>query len=229
LGKGWKEILDMTRNFIIGSTTALLLSGIASAEFINFDGVLSTNGEGNTVVQMYGVYSNSDAVALNVFNADIGTPDGFIHNDVQVAAGGTWNPTASLDIPNFSDSSNDSYVTIGYGVGAESATNSSTLDPGFGSGIGGTIPVDAGWFNGNPVNEQTASAFAGGVSGITGYAVMIGQFVFTGNIFAFEADMAANAGSGTAVNFGSGSFIIPAPGALALLGLGGLVARRRRG
>lgn len=219
----------MTRNFIIGSTTALLLSGIASAEFLNFDGVLSTNSEGNTVVQMYGVYSNSDAVALNVFNADIGTPDGFIHNDVQAAAGGTWFPSASLDIPNFSDSSNDSYVTIGYGVGPDSATNSTGLDPGFSGGLGATIPVDAGWFNSNPLNEQAGSAFAGGVAGITGYAIMIGQFVFTGNDFVFIASMAANEGSGTGVNIGSGSFIIPAPGALALLGLGGLVARRRRG
>ncbi len=218
----------MTRTFIIGSTTALLLSGAASAEFIDFDGIVSTNSQGNTVVQMYGVYDNSDAVALNIFNADIGTPDGFIHNDVQAAAGGTWNPTASLDIPGFSDSGNDSYVTIGYGVGTEAATNSSTLDPGFGSGIGGTIPVNAGWFNGNPVNEQTVSAFAGGVDGIVGYAVMIGQFVFSGDIFVFNAEMAANTGAGTEVSFGAGAFQIPAPGALALLGLAGLVARKRR-
>ena len=218
----------MTKNFIIGSTTALLLSGVASAEFVNFDGIVSTNSQGNTVVQMYGVYDNSDAVGLNVFNADIGAPDGFIHNDVQAAAGGTWQANASLDIPNFSDSSNDSYVTIGYGVGAEAATNSSSLDPGFGSGIGGTIPVNAGWFNGNPTNEQTVSAFAGGVNGVSGFAIMVGQFVFTGDIFVFEAQMAANQGSGTGVTFGSGFFEIPAPGALALLGLAGITARRRR-
>lgn len=218
----------MTKNFIIGSTTALLLSGVAAADFVNFDGIVSTNSEGNTVVQMYGVYDNSDAVALNVFNTDIGAPNGFIHNDVQVAAGGTWSPNASLDIPGFSDSSNDSYVTIGYGVGTEAASNSSTLDPGFDGGLGGTIPVNAGWFNGNPTNEQTVSAFAGGVNGVSGFAIMIGQFVFTGDIFVFEGEMAANEGAGTNVNFGSGFFEIPAPGALALLGLAGLTARRRR-
>jgi hypothetical protein len=218
----------MTRNFIIGSTSALLLSGAASADFINFDGVLSTNSAGNNVVMMYGVYDNSDAVALNVFNADIGSENGFIHNDVQVAAGGTWNPTASLDIPNFSDSSNDSYVSIGYGVGTEAASNSTSLDPGFGTGIGGTIPVDAGWFNGNPTSEQTASAFAGGINGISGFAVMIGQFVFTGDVFVFDAEMAANIGAGTEVSFGAGFFEIPAPGVLALLGLGGIIGRRRR-
>ena len=220
--------LDMTRFFIIGSTTALLLSGAASADFIDFDGIVSTNSQGNTVVQMYGVFDNSDAVGLNVFNADIGSPDGFIHNDVQAAAGGTWNPTASLDIPGFSDSSNDSYVSIGYGVGPEAATNGTSLDPGFGTGIGGTIPVNAGWFNGNPTSEQAVSAFAGGVNGVSGYAIMIGQFVFSGDIFVFDAEMASNEGAGTDVSFGEGFFEIPAPGALALLGLAGLTARRRR-
>ena len=220
--------LDMTRFFIIGSTTALLLSGAASADFIDFDGIVSTNSQGNTVVQMYGVFDNSDAVGLNVFNADIGSPDGFIHNDVQAAAGGTWNPTASLDIPGFSDSSNDSYVSIGYGVGPEAATNGTSLDPGFGTGIGGTIPVNAGWFNGNPTSEQAVSAFAGGVNGVSGYAIMICQFVFSGDIFVFDAEMASNQGAGTDVSFGEGFFEIPAPGALALLGLAGLTARRRR-
>ena len=220
----------MTRNFIIGSTTALLISGIASADFIGFDGVVSTNSVGNNVVMMYGVYDNSDAVVLNVFGADIGAPVAFNHSDVQVAAGGTWNPTASLDIPGFSDSSNDSYVTIGYGVGAAAATNGTALDPGFGSGLGGSIPVGAGWYNGNPNNAQTVEAFAGGLDGISGYAVMLGQFVFSGDLlFEFTADIGANTGSGTDVVFGNDTFIIPAPGALALLGLGGLVARRRRG
>ena len=61
---------------------------------------------------------------------------------------------------------------------------------------------------------------------------MIGQFVFDGElIFSFEAEMGANAGPGSEVEFGQDLYTlpaIPAPGALALLGLGGLAARRRR-
>ena len=225
----------MTKNFILGSTTALLLTGAASADFIGFDGTLTTNAQGNNVVQMFAVFDNADAVALNVFNSDIGASSEFIHNDVQVGAGGTWVPSASLDIPGFSDSGNDSYVTIGYGVGAAAATNGTNLDPGFGEtgGLGGTIPVGAGWFNGNPPNAQGASEFAGGTDGLSGYAVMIGQFVFAGELlFSFEAEMGANSGAGSEVVFGQDLYTlpaIPAPGALALLGLGGLVARRRRG
>ena len=232
MGKGWKVLTDMNKNLIIGTTTALILTGTASAEFLGFDGTLSVNGDGNNVVQMFAVYDNDDAVGLNVFNADISASSDFIHSDVQAGAGGTWNPTASLDIPGFADSASDSYVTIGFGVGAAAALNGTSLDPGFAptGGLGGTIPVGAGWFNGNPTSEQGVSAFGGGIDGISGFAIMIGQFVWSGDqIFSFSAEMGANSGAGTDVVFGEDTFVIPAPGALALLGLGGLVARRRRG
>ena len=62
----------MTKNFILGSTTALLLTGAASAEFLGFDGTLTENSQGNNVVQVFAVFDNADAVALNVFNSDIG-------------------------------------------------------------------------------------------------------------------------------------------------------------
>jgi predicted NBD/HSP70 family sugar kinase len=222
----------MMKVSLLATTVGLSVASFASAEFIGFDGTVSVNTQGNNVVQMFAVFDNADAVGLNVFNADIGTDGDFIHNDVQVGAGGTWLPSASLDIPGFADSGNDSYVTIGYGVGAAAALNGTSLDPGFGDtgGLGGTIPSGAGWFNGNPPNEQVASAFAGGTDGISGYAVMIGQFVFAGELlFSFDAEMGSNAGSGSEVDFGSDVFSIPAPGALALLGLGGLATRRRRG
>ena len=226
----------MTENFILGSATALLLTSAASAEFIGFDGVVSINDAGNNVVQMYAVYDNDSAVVLNVFESDISAGAAgdilFNQSDVQMGAGGTWSPSASLDIPDFADSSNDSYVTIGYGVGAAANTNGTALDTQWRGGgfLGGTVPVGAGWYNSYPPNEQVASAFAGGIDGLSGYAVMVGQFVWSGDaVFSFEATVGANAGAGSDFEFGSDLFIIPAPGALALLGLGGLAARRRRG
>jgi hypothetical protein len=223
----------MMKVSLIATTVGLSVASFASAEFIGFDGEVSVNSQGNNVVQMFAVFDNASAVGLNVFNAEITNDGGFVQNDVQIGAGGSWLPSNSLDIPGFADSGNDSYVTIGYGVGAAAASNGTSLDPGFGTGLGGTIPSGAGWFNGNPPSEQVASAFAGGTDGLSGYAVMIGQFVFAGDlVFSFEAEMGSNSGAGSEVDFGQDLYTlpaIPAPGALALLGLGGLVARRRRG
>jgi hypothetical protein len=223
----------MMKVSLIATTVGLSVASFASAEFIGFDGEVSVNSQGNNVVQMFAVFDNASAVGLNVFNAEITNDGGFVQNDVQIGAGGSWLPSNSLDIPGFADSGNDSYVTIGYGVGAAAASNGTSLDPGFGTGLGGTVPSGAGWFNGNPPSEQVASAFAGGTDGLSGYAVMIGQFVFAGDlVFSFEAEMGSNSGAGSEVDFGQDLYTlpaIPAPGALALLGLGGLVARRRRG
>ena len=221
---------------------AVLSAGTAaSADFQSFEGNINEVGD-YTVISMYAVYDAAD-IALNVFNAQIVTSDagGFNQSDVQIGAGGTWAPNASLDIPGFSDSSIDSFATIGYAVGSGSpgaATNGSALDPTFldaTGGLGAYVPSGAGWYNGNPTNNQVAQQQAG-----YDYAVLVGQFSFltsrvtaagAENFFIFDAEMGSKTASGE-VFFGGDAFIwneIPAPGALALLGLGGLVARRRRG
>ena len=217
---------------------AVLTAGTAaSADFVSFEGNVNEVGD-FTVISMYAVYDTAD-VALNVFNAQIVTSDagGFNQSDVQIGAGGTWAPNASLDIPGFADSSIDSFTTIGYGVGAAAATNGTALDPTFldaTGGLGGTVPSGAGWYNGNPTNNQVAQAQGG-----YDYAVFVGQFSFATsrvaaagaeNFFIFDAEMGSKDAGGE-VFFGGDAYIwqIPAPGALALLGLGGLVARRRRG
>ena len=211
--------MNMTRSIVVAM--AATISAASHADFVSFDGEASINGEGNNVVKMYAIFNSANNVLLNVYNSDIAGE--FIHNDVQIGAGGTWLPNASLDIPNFSNSENDSYVTIGYGVGTSAATNSSALDPNFldvTGGIGGTVPSNAGWYNGNPSID------------ISGERILVGQFVFSSDLanFVFEGNVGFKTDPSTSdVLFGSGTWSIPAPGALALLGLGGLVARGRRG
>ena len=201
----------------IGVAMTAAVSATTHADFVGFEGEDSINSLGNNVVKMYAIFDDANNVLLNIFDSDIAGD--YIHNDVQAGAGGTWSPNASLDIPSFSDSDNDSYVTIGYGVGAEAATNGTSLDPNFGTGIGGTVPMNAGWFNGNPTSV------------ISGDRILIGQFVFTSELTQFQFNGSVGYKSDDAdagVLFGNGSWSIPAPGALALLGLGGLVARNRR-
>ena len=208
--------MKMITAIAVAMTAAV--SATTHADFVGFEGEDSINSQGNNVVKMYAIFDDANNVLLNIYNSEIS--GNFIQNDVQAGAGGTWSPNASLDIPNFSDSDNDSYVTIGYGVGTEAASNQTGLDPNFGTGIGGTIPVNAGWFNGNPTTV------------ISGDRILIGQFVFSSELADFQfignVGFKSNA-TNTDVLFGSGSWSIPAPGALALLGLGGLVARSRRG
>jgi hypothetical protein len=228
----------MNKTSLITMGAVLSIGAAASADFVSFEGAVE-EVDGYTVIKMYAVYDTAD-IALNVFNAQIVTSDtgGFNQSDVQIGAGGTWAPNASLDIPNFSDSSIDSFGTIGYGVGTGAATNGSALDPTFldaTGGLGGYVPSGAGWYNGNPSNEQVAGA----VDGIGDYAVWVGQYAFATsrveaagalNFFIFDCEMGSKNSSGE-VFFGGDDYIwnVPAPGALALLGLGGLATRRRRG
>ena len=223
---------DTMKQILLGTIATAALSSAASADFIGFDGAVEEVGD-YTVIKMYAVYTQAD-IALNVFNAQIETTDigEFNHSDVQIGAGGTWAPNASLDIPGFADSSTDSFVTIGYDVGAGAPTNGTALDPTWldaTGGLGPEVPSGAGWYNGNPGNDIVASAQAG-----YDYAVWVGQFSFeTSSIglnafFVFDCEMGSKDANGE-VFFGGDSYIyFPTPGALALLGLGGLTTRRRR-
>ena len=221
----------MNKASLITAAATLTLTGaaMAGAGFTGFSGTVGTYTDGLgvdwTVIDVYADFSDDSYAVLNVFNADITSSDGlgFSHNDLADASGGSWKPSFSFEIPGAYDPMKDSYVTIGYGVGAEAALNQTALDPGFGAGVGPDVPLNAGWFNLTPDNAQFAS----------GGQLHVGHFVMAadrGADFTMNAEIGYNTGSGTEVFFGSGTFTtVPAPGALALLGLSGLVARRRRG
>jgi MYXO-CTERM domain-containing protein len=59
---------------------------------------------------------------------------------------------------------------------------------------------------------------------------IIAQFVFKNTIAGFSTPITIgyNQGLGTSAQFATSSFAVPAPGAVALLGLAGLAGRRRR-
>ena len=160
---------------------------------------------------------------------------GFWHRDlnsensnVLTQSSGTWNPSQTGSATN--NRPFDSYLTIGGNTGG---TNSTNADPSW-PAAGGSwnrpdVPtgLNAGWFNSNPPNLQGRV----GSVGNTATDVRLGQFSVDrdANGGTWNLKIGYNSGvSGAPVQFAETTFSLPAPGAMALLGLAGLAGRRRR-
>lgn len=211
-------------SLMLGAT--VLISSSASAAFTGWSVVFEgTRGAGAAARDVYSVYANFDQannVLLNCFNHNViaGTMA-----DVRQTGNNTWNPSAT-------DTNNedflDSYVTID-GLTANSGPNYSlpttvtALDPSFSPSTGSVIPINAGWFTSAPATNILA-----GVSG----RVKMMQVATTVGGAGYTASMGMgykNFGTTTALyGYGNYTIPVPAPGALALLGIAGAFGRRRR-
>lgn len=206
---------------------AALISSAASAGFTGVTVTEAVSG-GRTVSSIWANFSSSTDRILNVFDymngsgtmdalhtdscfGDVDT-DGDGYADVFGATGAwsqTWNTTAGIP--------SDSFVAIG-------APGPVALDPGFaGPYTSGGITNLSGWYDSTPGSQNLAGTSL--KIKVMQIARLTGSAYYTGN---FTVGFAA-LGSTTA-QFGAGTFTIgtPAPGAVALLGLAGLVSRRRR-
>ncbi|MEY3142488.1 MAG: hypothetical protein RLY21_981 [Planctomycetota bacterium] len=235
---------------IVAAVAGLAVSSMASAVFTNYV-VTSTNtsnsGQNLTVYTVWARFNGPTDTVLNAFNmAAVGGSSltGFWHKDldslssgVLTQSGGTWSPTLTGNAT--ANRPFDSYLTIG---GIAAGANTTNADPSWNSGGSGAGAGDSrgwnrpdlpnngtiGWFNSSPPNLQGRV----GSPNNTATDVRIGQFVLS------QGDSAArtytltvgynNGVAGSAVQFATGNFSLPAPGALALLGLAGLAGRRRR-
>lgn len=205
--------------------TPLIVSGIAlsagiatsaNAAFTGFT-VQNVGSGGGVGVNVYRVYANFSAptdILLNVLKHNVTSGSmNALHNDF---GGGTWNPTLTL-LPD--QVANDSFVTVTGLTGVAASTN---LDPSFGTGAGGAIPANAGWFNANPSNNIVVGSSLRIM--IMQVALVVGNPGYTASLEVGYKESP----SATQPLFGSGTYTIPAPGALALLGAAGLMGRRRR-
>ena len=219
----------MTR-FVLATVAASTLASAASASFTGFSVERGTTTGGNTRYSVYANFSASNLVFLNAFSfVNVSGTMNARHQDFFVADGevGTWQAGSSVSA---ADRGEDSWVTAS-GLATSSGWGTA-LDPGFtNGGTVGDVNAGAGWYDATP---GTANAvLAGGTQG--GYRMLLMQVVRSGD----DAGQASShsmqlswkvAGTTTAI-FGNGSFdlgVIPAPGAMALLGLAGLAGRRRR-
>ncbi len=187
---------------------------------------------------VYSVFVNSNGpnasglfdVMLNVFAHQVvgGSMSGVQHSDSFVddnsAPVGHWNAsyTSASPAPT-SNQWKDSYVTVTGKTGSLSWT---ALDPSFGSGIfdsaSPNIPAAAGWYTANPAVDILIT---GGKIKVMQFALNHGDGGWTGQ---FSVGYKLQ-GTTTALFATNLTYVIaPAPGALALLALSGVVGGRRR-
>ena len=230
--------------FSLSACAAVCIAGTASADVTGvyttrYTDISEDRGQSTQTTTVIDVYVSSDDDADTV----LGIFDFSLNPEAQVIyfqsasepafPTNTWwlpkNPGGIFDLQSVRRS--DSFVTIGGGVGADAATNVTTPDPNLGTATNPDIfNENVGWFLNPPTSSQ---------GDVVDFKVWVGRFVVTGAEargganFDMSGTVGYNYGESTGAYFGDGggnfTFNIPAPGALALLGLGGFATRRRRG
>ena len=231
--------------YILNLTAAASIAATASADItgayvVEYSVTAEDFGGGSVSVNVQDLYLSSDDstdVALNVYNMTFA--DSAKVNYFQGATSTGWlaqNAGGLFDNPALRRA--DSFVTIGgfeqdtaYPAQAPDAGAGTGLDPNFG-GSNTAYPNDlSGWYNSSPPNLNGQVGQVAQTDGTLGLGVLIGRFAYDGD-FSLEGstlEVTWNQGLGT----GSEQLdvpltVIPAPGAIALLSLAGLLGRRRR-
>ena len=203
--------------------TGFVYQDVKQVSAADFSGQPDFDG---TVIDLWMEFDDSADILLNTFNfndINLGmtywqsfTGTGWLPNNL----GGPFETDALLYA--------DSYVSIGgYNGGSQPASDGTGLDPNFGGNSAAGPGANGGWYNsdpGNPIGAVGATSHTA-----TGLGVFIGRFSMEG-AFSMEGgagEFTWNQGLGTDGQQAAFT-IVPAPGAVALLGLAGLAGRRRR-
>ena len=212
------------KKFALAGACALAAAGAASADFTNVS--VMSMGEiipGTTTYRIFANFDNVDdkVLAVSASQAPLRWSGAML---VQNAPG--FETLDLQDKPFAASLPGDSWVTIGGNF--EAGLTDTTFSPGFlsptfpgASVINGTFfeQLDnGGYFDFNPGTPE-----AGG-------SVLVAQFtIATGSTATYEATVDyVLAGQLGATSVAMGTVVIPAPGAVALLGLAGLAGTRRR-
>jgi hypothetical protein len=217
---------------------AAAVTSVSSATFVDYVVTKTQTSNSGVDLDVYTLWARFDGATDTIVNAfnfnrlDGSATNMFYHKDnadynsgALTKAFGTWNPSQT----GFATTNRpfDSYVTIG---GQALGTNSTNADPSWGalSWARPDVPngANVGWFNSNPPNNQGRV----GVGANTATDVRLGQFVVDrdANGGTWNLKIGYTDGVSVQVQFAETSFSLPAPGAVALLGLAGLAGRRRR-
>ncbi len=215
---------NKTLSLAIAATSLIAGSAMADYTGLSFDGV--DNGDGTWTAR---IYANFTAATdqLNAVYGDatndlmISSSGGFYQNAFGSHSSAGINPAL---YPAFPSLVNDSWVTIGL----EDQNGNNMLDIGISwddFNAGGSIMTDNGSWFATPEDDQCLAG--------SELRVMLGQFTMIGsdstvsgvvNLQGKVGDFETFSATGQAFEYS----MIPAPGALALLGLAGIASRRRR-
>jgi hypothetical protein len=242
----------MKIGFIAIVGTASLVAS-ADAGFSGFVASVRNSGA-YTIIDIFAGVQNASDKFLNVYNLNSDATGGFFQ--ATGLANKTWKPDAASF--NSTRSTLDSFMTAGtYSGGAYGgefyASTNTTGDPNFtgsswnatpASPAATTIPANAGWYTADPTsvdnNAESLAGLVGRVNGSGGatanfgiwcaHLVVLGNNATIGGASAtvrFDGFVSIKDGV-TGQTTQSSSNFIPAPGALALLGVAGFASRRRR-
>lgn len=227
----------MKNRILTVGVLALGAASVSSADFLGWSAEVHQQG-GYLVMNVYAAASSSTDAILNVYNLNVQTNAvGGFH---QSQDNPFWAPAATQSM----SGSLDSWITLGTkenGTAHEGTVADSNTQNFDDQGPVGDYTYlahngnGAGWGVGNP-NElvNVAKVLTAGHQGVqAGYGVLVAHFVVS--LDAVSADTIVHFSGGAIYNAGASasdgqnfSFFIPGPGALALLGVSGLVASRRR-
>ena len=242
------------KNMILAVSAVSAVAASANAGFQGFVASVRTSGA-YTIMDIFAGVSNSSDKFLNVYDANISTTVAGGFFQASGLANKTWKPDASNF--NSTRNSIDSFMTAGtfsggaYGGQYYASTNTNG-DPNFtgttwnatpASQAVTSVPPNAGWYTGDPTSidnrAESLAGLTGRVNGTNGqfathgiwvaHLVLSGTNVQIGTDVSFAGFASIKDGISGALSQGSSNFAaVPAPGALALLGLAGFAARRRR-
>ena len=205
---------------------SVLTAGSAAAQCVDLDAA-AIDVPFTTTVD-----ADADAVYLSVAGGDTPTPnDCGLNPSNDAAEWQGWGGPLETDNASIGEGAGTrNFVTIG-GMGGEPPAQApgggagTGLDPNFG-GNTAAYPGDlAGWYNGSPPSLNGAVGETPG-----GLGVFVGRFSYMGDFSLTDSTLEVTWNQGLGTPGQQAGFIvnIPAPGALALLGLAGLTGRRRR-
>ena len=224
----------------LGLGLAAVIAGTASADYtplaieVAYTVTAADFGGAEVTVNVRDIYMVSNDAAdtlLNVYNWNtVGGASSYF----QSFTGTGWTPTnlgGPFDTAALQQA--DSFVTIG---GFDYSTGNPLQSPGSGAGVGvdpsfggnnaGEPGADAGWYNSSP-----PSLIGRPGDTVVGLGTLIGRFTYAGDFDLTDTTFEVTWNNGLGTPGVQEMFTVtevPAPGAMALLGLAGLAGRRRR-